>query len=532
MFATDGKIDGAQNISYFFSDGVPTLSDENPDSSTNNGSVTNTDLGDGIDAAEEAAWISFLNTNNIVSNSVGLGTGVTADYLNPIAYDGATSQDTSAIIVTDLNQLDDSLNATLPPPLTGDILTGNVLESGFGVGADGGYVSEITADGNTYSFDGTSLTVTGSGTSTHTFDATTNVVVITTANNSTLKIDLDDGDYLYQANPTLTTGYTELLGFELSDNDGDKARGIVTLNVNRESYPDSLLNDNAAIVYEEAIATGTNSVSTAEIATGNILSDDSIATDSILSNITIAGGVTDTSVAGVITVTTVEGNVLVVNSDSASANYGDYTYTLNNALDHNVQGNDSVTDNFTYTTTDLNGFDWSASLAVQVVDDTPVATPQVVDLTIDPIVTNLSFIVDVSSSMSDQDLALTEQAISELISQYDGNGTVNVNIVQFYGNGNINSGWIDATSGDAVVLDTTRSGTDIEQGLRQMVNGSYSGNQPGGTLYTGTLPAANQDVMYFFGDGNTYNAYLTDFNAYLPNWNSFVTGGYIDKLFS
>jgi T1SS-143 domain-containing protein len=161
-------------------------------------------------------------------------------------------------------------------------------------------------------------------------------------------------------------------------------------------------------------------------------------------------------------------------------------------------------------------------LLIAFEDDGPSASDGSIDLQINPITTNLAVIVDISKSMTDEDLALTREAIDSLIDQYDDIGHVNVNIIQFYANGYIDSTWVSAEAGKGVVLDTTKSGTDIEQGLRAMVENSYSGNQPG----------ADQDIMYFFGDGDTYSHYKTDFDAYLPSWNSFVNSGQIDKLFS
>ena len=56
-FDTAGKIAGAQNVSYFLSDGVPT---ENF----------------GISPGEEAGWTNFLNVNDINSFAFGVGSGV------------------------------------------------------------------------------------------------------------------------------------------------------------------------------------------------------------------------------------------------------------------------------------------------------------------------------------------------------------------------------------------------------------------------------------------------------------------------
>ena len=303
---------------------------------------------------------------------------------------------------------------------------------------------------------------------------------------------------------------------EYSNGDSETVQLPIEVTVFDTTPVDPILQDNSDTVFEAALPTGTDSSSNAEQASGNLLSDDIIPEGSTLSNVTIVGGTTDIASDGIITVTTAEGNTLVV--DSAT---GAYTYTLINNIDHpTADGNNSVVDSFTYTVTDVNGMDWSANYQVTIIDDVPEATTTSIDLTIDPVVTNLSFIVDMSSSMDTNDRDLVKASIDELISRYDAIGTVNVNVVEFWGDHHSNSGWQDANYDYEYVKGT--SGTDIEQGLSGMVNESYSGHQP----------TADQDIMYFFGDGNTYGEYRTDFEDYLPTWNTFVTSGTIDKLFS
>lgn len=54
--------------------------------------------------------------------------------------------------------------------------------------------------------------------------------------------------------------------------------------------------------------------------------------------------------------------------------------------------------------------------------------------------TNITFIVDVSSSMSDADIDLSEEAINSIISQYNSSWKYKCSNYQFWGNG-VNSGW-------------------------------------------------------------------------------------------
>ncbi|WP_020210841.1 tandem-95 repeat protein, partial [Gilvimarinus chinensis] len=136
-----------------------------------------------------------------------------------------------------------------------------------------------------------------------------------------------DGSFTYTPN----SGYTGQDSFEytITDADGDISTATVSILV-----PD--LNDNSAQVYEEALESGSNSSSNAEVVSGNLLSDDSNLPDNLSLSVFIAGGNVNNSVAGQTTITTADGNVLQVNTDSSSSGFGDYTYTLVNPVDHNL----------------------------------------------------------------------------------------------------------------------------------------------------------------------------------------------------
>jgi len=240
-FASDGQIIGAQNVSYFFTDGVPTASDGDVHTLTDTNATRYADADEGIQAEEQIIWEAFLNDNEINSYAVGVGTGLpnnALDILNPIAYNGeGTGSDTNALVVTDFTQLTSTLNNTVSTPVTGNLLS----SSDFGIGADGGLVAQVTVGGDVYSFDGTDLVKTGTNGSSFTFDNVSKTVVITTAQNSVLTVDLDGGDYSYSANPNLTVDYVETIAVELKDNDGDVVSGSLTFNVAREEIIDTNL---------------------------------------------------------------------------------------------------------------------------------------------------------------------------------------------------------------------------------------------------------------------------------------------------
>ncbi|MVV49400.1 type I secretion C-terminal target domain-containing protein, partial [Pseudomonas sp. PB120] len=214
-FDTDGKLTGAQNVGYFFSDGKPTS-------------------GQDINAADETALKAFLDANGIKNYAIGLGSGVSSANLNPLAYDGSTHTNTNAVIVTDPTQLNSVLSGTV----AGAPVTGTLLEGGT-FGADGGFIKSITVDGTTYTYDpkGTgSLTASG-GANHGTFNTVNNSLSIATDNKGTLVVNLDTGEYTYTSQKATAVTLTENIGFTVSDNDGDLASSTLVVKVVPNSAP-------------------------------------------------------------------------------------------------------------------------------------------------------------------------------------------------------------------------------------------------------------------------------------------------------
>ncbi|MEX0166290.1 retention module-containing protein [Pseudomonas brassicacearum] len=218
-FVTSGQLTGAQNIGYFFSDGKP-----------NSGLETGT--------ADEAAWKAFLDANGIKNYAIGLGDGVSNDYLDPLAYDGSAHTNTNAVVVTDLNQLNSVLSGTVQ----GAPITGNLLGEGGSFGADGGFVKSLVVDGTTYSYDpaanGGHGALSASGGVNHgSFNTTTNTLSIATAHDGTLVVNLDTGAFSYTSQTATSTLITEHIGYTVSDNDGDLASSSLVINVVPNSPP-------------------------------------------------------------------------------------------------------------------------------------------------------------------------------------------------------------------------------------------------------------------------------------------------------
>ena len=206
-FDAPGALDDAQNVAYFMSDG--------------NATQPFRDVG--INATEEAAWINFLNANQIQSYALGVGPAIFGPNLNPIAYDGQSSQNTDGTVIVDFNQLTDVITGTVPEPVRGNLLIGSGVLL-VGAGADGGFVSSVVIDGTNYRYDpdadGNVLSVTG--TNRGVFNEATNELTVTTLQGGRWVVDLDSGQYLYDA-PDAGGDGTDRLEYTVADNDGDSA---------------------------------------------------------------------------------------------------------------------------------------------------------------------------------------------------------------------------------------------------------------------------------------------------------------------
>ncbi len=217
-YTTNGKITGAQNIVYFFSDGEPTS-------------------GHSITAPRETVWENFLDSNGIKSYAIGLGGGVNAGNLNPLSYDGSTHTDTNATVVTDLNQLNSVLSGTVQgAPITGSLMSGGQF------GADGGFIKSLVIDGTTYTYDpkgngGAGSYATSGAADRGTFDTGTNSITVKTAIGGSIVVNMDTGDFTYTPPKDSGSGQVEQIGFVASDNDGDTASANLVINVYANTAP-------------------------------------------------------------------------------------------------------------------------------------------------------------------------------------------------------------------------------------------------------------------------------------------------------
>ncbi len=144
---------------------------------------------------------SFLTTNNITAYSVVLGISANT----PASQSSGSNNDTvgqevtpiasnadDALFVTNYSQLSSTLSNTIVNQ-SGNLLT--QTGSSFGT-AGAGHIAAVAmiGDGITYDFNATSNTVTavGTGTSTSTFDAATDLLTITSSTLGTLSVYMEN----------------------------------------------------------------------------------------------------------------------------------------------------------------------------------------------------------------------------------------------------------------------------------------------------------------------------------------------------
>jgi VCBS repeat-containing protein len=303
---------GTQNVSYFLSDGDPTASSDWPQ-------IPGTQLANGIQANEQAVWESFLTTNKIVSFALGIPNVGTPGNLDPIAFDPAsgTQLADTPIIVTDLSQLSNALVFTIPP-VTGSVLTGAGGTTSNSFGADGGFVQSITVDGVTYTFNpaanGGAGGITTSGGGSFTYDGTTKTLTVDTDTNvvgGELAVVMTTGAFTFQPPAGFSS---ESVGFVLVDRDGDTASS--TIHFSAAGGP-----DHPPIVRDDHVITNIGGGSGTNIVIPDyaLLYNDS---DVDGQTITITGAITN--VLGATSVTHASGNVTFTDNNT---NGGSFTYT-------------------------------------------------------------------------------------------------------------------------------------------------------------------------------------------------------------
>ncbi len=229
-----GAIDpDKENYVYFLSDGTPSQ-----------GNVANPATA--VYPTTGQSYVNFASSNGINSYSVGIGTGI-ADLtqLNAIHNVDSLGDGTidGAIVVPDLNELDQQLISTVPQGFGGNVVAGGGAQS-VSFGADGGYVKTLTlaldSDGNgsadttvTFTYDpGTGQISSSAGFvgalpagSSLTLDESKGFIY------GTMVFSFTNGNYTYFTGDAAVAGTAFTLTAVVSDNDGDTASSVQTITV-------------------------------------------------------------------------------------------------------------------------------------------------------------------------------------------------------------------------------------------------------------------------------------------------------------
>jgi hypothetical protein len=397
----------------------------------------------------------------------------------------------SVIVPTILNSQDES-NETVPLTVGTRSGTGTIIDADNGapVAVNDTYVTLLNVPitlttaqltGNDQLIDTASINATGS------------VTGGSLVNNN-------NGTWTFTPLTTGTGGFT----YTLVDQQGQSS--TATVNITTYATRDDLIT-----VHESALANGTGGgISTA---TGNLLVNDPGAT-----SIINVGGITDGGVgdldgrAGYIGVRHVVGavNAGVLTVDVVGTGLGNFTYTLNDNVDHSTAGNNnSRTSSIAYTTNT-----GSANTQITIVDDRPQTFSRTIEITEDALPSyNLVLVLDVSGSMTDPAyggqvrqvnadetvtittrLDMAKAALIALVTEYFNQAqSVSVKLVTFSDTATILNGNVAYTSKTSLINAingiTGSGGTDYTDAL----NAAQSA--------FGTVNSSVKNIAYFLSDG-------------------------------
>ncbi|SFI33789.1 T1SS-143 domain-containing protein/type I secretion C-terminal target domain (VC_A0849 subclass) [Pseudomonas guineae] len=312
-FGESGKITtgNVQNVAYFLSDGYPNAPSGDGGISSAAGSAAGWPApysNGGV--SEEQAWINFLTANNIRAYALGMGSGVDAGALNPIAYNGTNGgSNTNAIVVNDFNDL----TATLVATAQASPINGN-LTAGGGFGSDGGFVHTLLVNGTTYTYSKSSNTFVATGGANNGSLTGTSLKVLT-GSGSDITVNMLTGGYTFTPPSTITTAIALSIGFTLIDNDADAtALASLNININPGSAPMVIRDD---LVLTNVNTQGGNDV--INIPTWALLANDSGSSSGLLSVLNVTGAVDGGATLSGATVTFTE-------ESGGAADGGSFTY--------------------------------------------------------------------------------------------------------------------------------------------------------------------------------------------------------------
>ena len=309
---------GYETKVYFLSDGAP-----------NEGNVP-------------AGWTSFVNNNNVEVYAVGLNVSGNASAISQLAL--VEDNGDTVTLVDNINDLDATLQATVPPPATGNVITDVDGSAGVDVAGADGPVTVVQVSftvTNPAAYAGVADSINGNVVTFLVQGGTTGPIPTPAGGRLTVNAD---GSYSYSPPNDVAAHTQEVFTYTIVDSDGDTSSAQLKILV-LDTSPI------VASVFEDGLPTGlpgnnplltTVSGSLAQMVADSVGVSFGMGSTAGLPALT-SGGVTITySIthgAGVDTLVAMAGSkpifTLQVESD------GDYTFTLQGSIDHpQGDGND------------------------------------------------------------------------------------------------------------------------------------------------------------------------------------------------
>ncbi|MBV4494260.1 retention module-containing protein [Pseudomonas sp. SWRI12] len=358
----------------------------------------------------------------------------------------------------------------------GGTVNGNVLDNDV-LGADGGAVIGVRAGNDT-----SNPAIGG---------------LNTQVNGTYGYLTLDaNGNAVYHSNPGSVgaLGATDVFTYTVRDADGDESTTTITIDVHNSCLVAET--DHDITVYEKALDLNQDGQ---DLAPGTVTGSEPSATGETASG-SLVGSISGAT--GAVTFTLV-GNATGAYGQLQLHPDGSYTYTLTapaTTTPHTNDGQNTLSESFTYQATDSLGNSTTGSLVVSIVDDVPKAVASERSVTATEIDSNLLIVLDVSGSMKDPSgvsglsrMDLAKQAVSALLDKYDDMGDVKVQLVTFSGSATDQSAvWVDVATAKTLIAALTAHGDTNYDAAVAMAQTAFA--------TSGQLTGA-QNVGYFFSDG-------------------------------
>jgi hypothetical protein len=312
----------------------------------------------------------------------------------------------------------------------------------------------------------------------------------------------DGGKYTYTRDAYSDGGVDDVFTYTLKDGDGDTSTATLTIHIqNAEVSVDLPSSEAETTVYESGLPDGSNAAADSEQTDGTI----TITAKDGIKSLEIGGeSLTLTELKDLGTTPHVIEDAtgkLTLTGFNESTGELSYTYLLKDNTDANSKS--SVT--FDIKVTDVDDDTGTAALKIDIVDDEPTAVCETITLDQKVTTTDVQFIIDVSGSMErfsvgvngypDNGVGLARYSIEKMLNAHP--EIQNVQFVLFDDHAS-HSVWMTAAQALAYVKDGDNfdSGggyTNFDRALAEAM-GAFDDARP--------LPQGNQNLVYFFSDGN------------------------------